>query len=911
MRRVFRWLRENGRYLSPHGAGDLLLDLSVVLRNLFSMQIIMGIFILMFLLAAQSVRVSFQRLAQIESWHSYYNFFYGFLPAREYLWWSPYTLPALALFVFAAIPAGWAYWLLSNQKAPSRRRLFFITRWQWLARLFFFSGWPWLVPIVIFGGAVRVLLKDGKIGQSTFVLVTGAALVSILTLTLAVVCALIAFARAKPAGGEVPDNQNIDPSDIAGNLLSRALKVALVTGFGLLGFALIDTLGQTAYVQGFSNWKWLVPLAGPIALATPLAPFAQWVVANLGGKSGAKSISIPLGIVAGIGAAMVIIPVLILLDGLSHAVAYAWQWPLAPAGFVQAAGYQMPVRMQSVPLICVLIAAFILSWLASRSRRFLNSSSLHALYTARLVRAYLGASNPERYSDRRHPVTDPIADDDLAQEEYWKATSDEANGDNVYGKSAPIHLLNVTINETYDGRSELEQRDRKGLGMAIGPAGISAGVKHHVVFNTKPGTTLQSKWWHPFKRWRELRTKSRLPQHENVKIFPTDEFRVFNYPNNVYEGQLLALELDRDFRGGFHHRTGLPHQSPPEPAGGFVQRQARLLVGFRDYCENAFAHHGRPVRPAVEMVLPRPARTAERIPVAFPGDFGALLVPVRRRPFENMGGYELIRRRLPLIVIIDAEADPQYTFEGLANLVQKTRLDFGAEIEFCNESELDEKLRETPMRRFFGTLEQLKRGTWAEEPVKDPETRQKRLSLAPVDSERFSLAHAALAKIEYRAESGEPKTSGWLILIKPTLTGDEPADVLRYHNQHHSFPHETTANQWFNESQWESYRKLGEHIGMKVFGCFPPNLSGFQCPSAPTSRGSEPGANRWARSAAGVNARRRTPLRCDRAGLCDSGYARSSHSLKSSDIASPSVSINDLGERLSWSVETSSSRGNR
>lgn len=32
--------------------------------------------------------------------------------------------------------------------------------------------------------------------------------------------------------------------------------------------------------------------------------------------------------------------------------------------------------------------------------------------------------------------------------------------------------------------------------------------------------------------------------------------------------------------------------------------------------------------------------------------------------FENMGGYELIRRRLPVIVIVDAEADPDYSFQG-------------------------------------------------------------------------------------------------------------------------------------------------------------------------------------------------------------------------------------------------------
>lgn len=43
----------------------------------------------------------------------------------------------------------------------------------------------------------------------------------------------------------------------------------------------------------------------------------------------------------------------------------------------------------------------------------------------------------------------------------------------------PLHLVNVTINETYDGQSQVQQQDRKGLGMALGPAGMSAGVRHH------------------------------------------------------------------------------------------------------------------------------------------------------------------------------------------------------------------------------------------------------------------------------------------------------------------------------------------------------------------------------------------------------------------------------------------------
>ena len=56
----------------------------------------------------------------------------------------------------------------------------------------------------------------------------------------------------------------------------------------------------------------------------------------------------------------------------------------------------------------------------------------------------------------------------------------------------------------------------------------------------------------------------------------------------------------------------------------------------------------------------------------------------------------------------------------------------------------------------------------------------------------------------------------YLLYIKATLTGDEPADLLQYHKSHPRFPQEPTMNQFFDEAQWESYRRLGEHIGLKL-----------------------------------------------------------------------------------------------
>ena len=54
-------------------------------------------------------------------------------------------------------------------------------------------------------------------------------------------------------------------------------------------------------------------------------------------------------------------------------------------------------------------------------------------------------------------------------------------------------------------------------------------------------------------------------------------------------------------------------------------------------------------------------------------------------------------------------------------------------------------------------------------------------------------------------------------MLKPSLVGDEPMDIRYYHATHPDFPHESTADQFFDEAQWEAYRKLGEHSVDAVF----------------------------------------------------------------------------------------------
>ena len=83
----------------------------------------------------------------------------------------------------------------------------------------------------------------------------------------------------------------------------------------------------------------------------------------------------------------------------------------------------------------------------------------------------------------------------------------------------------------------------------------------------------------------------------------------------------------------------------------------------------------------------------------------------------------------------------------------------------------------------------------------------------PDAAPRRAKYHAMLARVLYL----DTKQVSWILFVKPSLTGDEPADLLQYQGTHPDFPQESTMDQYFDEAQWESYRKLGDHIGRLLF----------------------------------------------------------------------------------------------
>jgi hypothetical protein len=52
--------------------------------------------------------------------------------------------------------------------------------------------------------------------------------------------------------------------------------------------------------------------------------------------------------------------------------------------------------------------------------------------------------------------------------------------------------------------------------------------------------------------------------------------------------------------------------------------------------------------------------------------------------------------------------------------------------------------------------------------------------------------------------SGEQHLAARIVLLKPRLIDTAPQDLIQYRSMSPSFPNESTADQFFNQAQWES-----------------------------------------------------------------------------------------------------------
>lgn len=163
--------------------------------------------------------------------------------------------------------------------------------------------------------------------------------------------------------------------------------------------------------------------------------------------------------------------------------------------------------------------------------------------------------------------------------------------------------------------------------------------------------------------------------------------------------------------------------------------------------------------------------------------------------FDNTGLYSLVERGCQYILVVDNGADPRTSFQDLGDAIRRCRIDFGADVD----------LDITSLFRKPGE--------------ESPET----LAASHFITGKIKYCKEHLTAIGWSAKEAENYT-GIIMVIKPSvaqrpigvgdaaaaLTGSaDSADVRQYSLSHADYPQQSTANQWFDEAQFESYRELG------------------------------------------------------------------------------------------------------
>lgn len=763
-----RWLRDNGRFLSPNGAGDNWHAAAVVLRNWTAVHIVLLTFFLLVLSLAGLVRADLATWAPTQSaWNTVEQFFWENRWGQ--FWWSPWILVPAAIFAGIMVPTGSVYWL---------------TQWA---------------------GPMSLIAR------------------------------LFATTRAK-------DEREF--ANYCRNALTRWLATALVFTVGFLLFAVIDSMGQTAYEWWARNHFEFLPLwtaftgGGAIALG-----FGSRLVPYLERLSQSRRTRVPLNAIALACALGWLLLILLGLSVVVQGIGRNWD--------VVWYGMELRAISGSWPLTVTVALCLLASLFFGHTFGFVNLSSLEQLYAARLGRAYLGATNSVRQGSSNYSLTDLVANDTFAQHEYQPQR-----------RGGPLHLVNVTVNETLSSKTQTERRDRKGVAMAIGPAGLSVGIWSHALWLYDPpavpadkahGLKIPLQWLKTLFERRPLHPVEFIPA-------PPDKFHVFCPPpstaprteeasqkaatpnaqtqppagppptansiSNNPRGEVEALQFNRWMAiSGAAFTTG----TGANTCLGFslLLGLANVRLGYwwnskagDNRCQRSWLNGADFVGRILTRMLPVQVCLLNEFLARFHG-------PARQHwylsdggHFENTACYELIRRRIPLIFAVDAGQDPSFRFGDFANLVRKARIDFGAEIQVVQRAK--HKKTDDPGTRFpMPTVEQLVHPDLRDVigDFDDFSPPQSQAGATPDAEPRFAACHAVLARVHYV----DTDDFSWLLLIKPSLMGEESADVLEYHRTHPLFPQEPTSDQYFDEAQWESYRKLGEHIGVELFT--PPSVT--------------------------------------------------------------------------------------
>ena len=383
-----------------------------------------------------------------------------------------------------------------------------------------------------------------------------------------------------------------------------------------------------------------------------------------------------------------------------------------------------------------------------------NEFSMNPFYRNRLTRCYLGATNAKRDPN---PLTG-LDDRDTRGLQVYKFQPAE-------GYSGPLPILNTTVNLSFG--EDLAYQERKAASFFFSP--LFSGYTVGWTSGKESGEKLSFNGFVPTRHY-------------------------YSPDGGINIATAAAISgAAASPNWGFH----------TNPATAFLMTLFNVRLGWWIANPRRSALAGYPANPEhVKSEWPSPKFAPAQLLSELLGrtkDTSAYLYLSDGGHFDNMGLYELVRRRCHRIVICDAECDETYSFEGLGMAIRKCRIDFGVEILLNDISRLRLQMKTQNCKAHFVI------GT-----IRYPES--------PLDSRSSDGRNARY-------------TVGTVMYIKSSLTGDakwakdpkasphtlesldaETVDILNYRLQHKSFPNDTTGNQWFTESQFESYRRLGQHV---------------------------------------------------------------------------------------------------
>ncbi|WP_159471145.1 patatin-like phospholipase family protein [Dyadobacter sp. 3J3] len=505
----------------------------------------------------------------------------------------------------------------------------------------------------------------------------------------------------------------------SGFLLLTALSWLVLTAIILFGPRLIDNIKLQIASLGFGSGI----LTGVLGGSNKTAGGGEAAGSRQGKGAAPGAVSLMSNLSLPIVALITLVVLMTLLSSLNLELIRIFGKSNAP----------FPIVDVYIPFLILL--TFTLFGIGTAFTIDTNRFSLHAMYRARLIRAYLGASRPqtERAPD---PFTGFDENDNMpmAKLDKQQITSTRAKSK----QKPPFHVINLALNLV--NSQNLAWQERKAAAFSVST--LHAGAMKLGYRRTRPDALNHG-----------------MDIGSNV-----GEQKIYGGKNGISLGTAMTIS-------GAAASPNMGYHSSPLIAFLMTLFNVRLGWWLGNPGPAGDETFDRPtplfaVKPIFDELI---ANTDELNKYVYLSDGGH---------FENLGIYEMVLRRNRFILVSDAGCDEKCTLEDLGNAIRKIRIDLGISIDFDEGFNIRARSNDpNPEGQ-----------SWA----------LGRIRYSEVDKQRAG-------------NSCSNDVDGLLLYIKPAFYGKEPRDVFNYASINAAFPHESTADQFFSESQFESYRALGKH----------------------------------------------------------------------------------------------------